>query len=85
MPEAGSINTRLRAWYATNARDLPWRRTRTLYRTVVSEFMLQQTQVATVLPYFERWLIKFPNFEALAIAPEEQVLKHWEGLGYYPG
>jgi len=81
--KSGKINKRLRTWYAKNARGLPWRRTRTLYRTVVSEFMLQQTQVTTVLPYFDRWVQAFPDFETLAAASEEQVLKHWEGLGYY--
>ena len=54
-----------------------------LYRTVVSEFMLQQTQVKTMLPYYHRWLERFPDFESLAAAPAEDVLKHWEGLGYY--
>ncbi len=54
-----------------------------MYKTVVSEFMLQQTQVKTVLPYFAKWLARFPDFAALAGAPEADVLKHWEGLGYY--
>jgi len=62
---------------------LPWRSEPTLYKTVVSEFMLQQTQVKTVLPYFARWLDALPDFAALAAAPESQVLKLWEGLGYY--
>lgn len=70
-------------WYHTNARKLPWRETPSLYKTVVSEFMLQQTQVKTVLPYFARWLQELPDFAALAKAHEEQVLKLWEGLGYY--
>jgi A/G-specific adenine glycosylase len=73
----------LSAWYRTHARTLPWRDAPTLYKTVVSEFMLQQTQVKTVLPYFARWLAAFPDFEALAAAPPERVLKLWEGLGYY--
>jgi A/G-specific adenine glycosylase len=73
----------LAAWFEKNRRQLPWRTTRTLYRTVVSEFMLQQTQVTTVLPYFERWMTVLPDFEALASAKEETVLKLWEGLGYY--
>lgn len=73
----------LLSWHRRNARRLPWREPRSLYRTVVSEFMLQQTQVATVVPYFERWLEAFPDFAALAAAPAELVLKHWEGLGYY--
>jgi A/G-specific adenine glycosylase len=70
-------------WYRANARRLPWRDSPSLYKTVVSEFMLQQTQVKTVLPYFARWLEALPDFAALAAAPEERVLKLWEGLGYY--
>lgn len=70
-------------WYDQNARDLPWRSAPSTYGTVVSEFMLQQTQVKTVLPYFHAWLKTYPNFKALAAASEEQVLKSWEGLGYY--
>ena len=73
----------LLAWYQANARPLPWRDSPSLYKTVVSEFMLQQTQVKTVLPYFARWLAALPDFAALAAAPEERVLKLWEGLGYY--
>ena len=73
----------LLGWYRVHARDLPWRRSPSLYKTVVSEFMLQQTQVKTVLPYFARWLDALPDFAALAAAPEAQVLKLWEGLGYY--
>lgn len=73
----------LLAWYRTQARALPWREAPSLYKTVVSEFMLQQTQVKTVLPYFARWLDALPDFPALAAAPEARVLKLWEGLGYY--
>lgn len=73
----------LHGWYRVHQRDLPWRRQPSLYKTVVSEFMLQQTQVATVLPYFDRWLRELPDFAALAAAPEVKVLKLWEGLGYY--
>ena len=73
----------LHAWYRTHQRKLPWRDAPSLYQTVVSEFMLQQTQVATVLPYFERWLRELPDFSALAAASEARVLKLWEGLGYY--
>lgn len=80
---APSFQNRLIAWYDAQARDLPWRREPTLYKTVVSEFMLQQTQVKTVLPYFARWMERFPDFAALAEATEEEVLKRWEGLGYY--
>ncbi len=70
-------------WFRANRRTLPWRELPSLYKTVVSEFMLQQTQVKTVLPYFARWLARFPDFAALAAAPETDVVKHWEGLGYY--
>jgi len=70
-------------WYDRHQRALPWRTNPTVYKTVVSELMLQQTQVNTVLPYFEKWIKTFPTFEALAASEEEQVLKHWEGLGYY--
>ena len=73
----------LLAWYDENKRELPWRTSPSLYKTVVSEFMLQQTRVSTVLPYFERWLEKFPDFASLASASEEKVVKAWEGLGYY--
>jgi A/G-specific adenine glycosylase len=73
----------LRRWYRANARRLPWRETPSLYRTVVSEFMLQQTQVKTVLPYFARWVAELPDFAALAAASEARVLRLWEGLGYY--
>lgn len=70
-------------WFRANRRALPWREQPSLYKTVVSEFMLQQTQVKTVLPYFARWLERFPDFTALASAPEDAVVKAWEGLGYY--
>ena len=73
----------LLAWYADHARDLPWRRTRDPYRVWVSEVMLQQTTVAAVVPYYERFLAAFPTVEALADAPEAAVLRQWEGLGYY--
>ena len=70
-------------WYLSAQRPLPWRTEPSLYRTVVSELMAQQTQIKTMLPYFDRWMQRFPDFEALADAPAEDVLKHWEGLGYY--
>lgn len=73
----------LLAWYRTHARPLPWRTAPSLYSTVVSEFMLQQTQVKTVLPYHARWLTELPDFAALAAASPARVLKLWEGLGYY--
>jgi len=74
---------RLLAWFDRHARDLPWRRTRDPYAVWVSEIMLQQTQVATVKPYFDRFLRAFPTIEALARADEQEVLRLWEGLGYY--
>lgn len=73
----------LLAWFDGKARDLPWRRDRTPYRVWLAEIMLQQTQVATVIPYYERFLGLWLDFQALADADEEQVLKAWEGLGYY--
>ncbi|MGJ3244374.1 MAG: A/G-specific adenine glycosylase [Opitutales bacterium] len=78
-----ALQSNLLDWYRAYRRPLPWRIEPSLYRTVVSEFMCQQTQIATVLPYFDRWLKRFPDFRALADAPEDAVLKHWEGLGYY--
>jgi A/G-specific adenine glycosylase len=77
------LRRRLASWYRENGRDLPWRRTTDPYAILVSEFMLQQTQVATVIPYFERWLARFPGFHALAAASEADVLHAWQGLGYY--
>jgi len=79
----GEFQEALLGWYHRSARDLPWRRSPSLYKTVVSEFMLQQTRVDTVLPYFRRWMDELPDFAALAAAPEGRVLKLWEGLGYY--
>ena len=81
QPEA--FQQALAAWYTTAQRPLPWRTEPSLYKTVVSELMAQQTQIKTMLPYFDRWLKRFPDFQALAEAPSEDVLKHWEGLGYY--
>jgi A/G-specific adenine glycosylase len=74
---------RLRGWFRKFARDLPWRRTRELYRIWVSEIMLQQTQVATVIPYYEAFLEAFPSLPILASADQREVLRRWEGLGYY--
>jgi A/G-specific adenine glycosylase len=70
-------------WFAANARDLPWRRTRDPYAIWVSEIMLQQTQVKTVIPFWERWLRELPTIEAAAKAPSAKIHKLWEGLGYY--
>lgn len=78
-----SLRRRLLAWFEQHARDLPWRRSCDPYGVWVSEVMLQQTQVATVKPYFERFIAAFPTVEALAAAEEQQVLRLWEGLGYY--
>jgi A/G-specific adenine glycosylase len=74
---------RLLAWYEEQARDLPWRRTRDPYAILVSEIMLQQTRVGTAISYYGRFLAAFPTVEALARAPIDDVLKRWEGLGYY--
>jgi A/G-specific adenine glycosylase len=78
-----NIVRRLLKWFAQNARDLPWRRTRDPYAIWVSEIMLQQTQVKTVLPYWERWLRALPDLAALARAKPQTLHKLWEGLGYY--
>jgi len=77
------IQQELLAWYRENKRDLPWRKSKDPYRIWVSEIMLQQTRVDTVIPYYERFMRLFPTVEALADAPEDQVIKAWEGLGYY--
>jgi A/G-specific adenine glycosylase len=77
------VRRRLLAWFETARRDLPWRRGRDPYHIWVSEVMLQQTTVAAVVPYFERFLAAFPTLSALAAAPEQDVLRLWEGLGYY--
>jgi len=82
-PPAGAIAPPLLAWFDRHARPLPWRRSPSPYRTLVSEFMLQQTVVATVIPYFEAFLARFPDVAALAAATEDQVLAAWSGLGYY--
>lgn len=74
---------RLHTWFARHRRDLPWRRTRDPYAIWISEIMLQQTRVAAVIPYYERFLSRFPDFQALAEASESDLLAHWAGLGYY--
>ncbi|MCZ6807586.1 MAG: A/G-specific adenine glycosylase [Deltaproteobacteria bacterium] len=78
-----SIRKKLLTWYDREGRDLPWRRTRDPYAIWVSEVMLQQTRVDTVIPYYERFLSSFPTAGALAEADEDAVLAHWSGLGYY--
>jgi A/G-specific adenine glycosylase len=80
---ARAIGRALLAWYAEHRRDLPWRKSLDPYAVWVSEMMLQQTQVATVIPYFERWMARFPDVAALARADESEVLHAWQGLGYY--
>jgi A/G-specific adenine glycosylase len=80
---SGWLVRRLRPWFARHQRDLPWRRDRDPYRIWVSEVMLQQTQAATVIPYFEKFLRAFPTVADLAAADEQEVLRLWEGLGYY--
>jgi len=77
------LRRRLLKWYQRNHRDLPWRRTKDPYRIWVSEIMLQQTQVPTVVPYYRRFLRRFPTVRTVAQAPLGEVLKGWEGLGYY--
>ena len=79
-----NIQRRMLDWFATHKRDLPWRQEpRDPYHVWLAEIMLQQTQVTTVIPYYHRWLDRFPTLEALAEAPLDDVLKLWEGLGYY--
>ena len=78
-----SVREHLLPWFSKNARDLPWRRNRTPYRVWVSEIMLQQTRVDQVIPYYRRWMNAFPSWSVLALAPQGDVLKLWEGLGYY--
>ena len=81
--ERTRFRRRLLAWFAVNQRDLPWRRTRDAYRIWLSEIMLQQTRVAAVLPYYRRFLARFPSVRALARASVEEVLRRWADLGYY--
>jgi A/G-specific adenine glycosylase len=82
-PLRSAIRRRLVRWYQGNKRDLPWRRSRDPYAIWISETMLQQTQVNTVIPYYEKFLARFPTVEDLARAPLSQVLRLWSGLGYY--
>ncbi|MFW5868776.1 MAG: A/G-specific adenine glycosylase, partial [Armatimonadota bacterium] len=81
--DRSQIRGLLLAWFDAHRRDLPWRRTSDPYRIWVSEIMLQQTQVDRVIDYYERFLVAFPTVEALAEAPIDDVLRLWEGLGYY--
>ncbi len=82
-PKAQPFTRKLLAWYARAGRDLPWRRTRDPYRVLVSEFMLQQTQVSRVSEYYPRFLERFPDLGTLARAPARAVREAWDGLGYY--
>ena len=77
------LSNQLLSWYSSNKRDLPWRLTKDPYKIWISEIMLQQTQVATVIPYYKKWMSSFPDIKTLACADYNNVLKHWEGLGYY--
>lgn len=83
QPDPQILRPLLLTWYRTQGRDLPWRRTRDPYAIWISEIMLQQTQVKTVLPYYEKWLTTFPTVAVLAQSELQTVLKVWEGLGYY--
>src|SRR5215468_8109883 len=78
-----SILRHLFTWFGENARDLPWRRTQDPYGIWISEVMLQQTQVQTVIPFWERWMQELPDVRRLGAASFDRVLKLWEGLGYY--
>lgn len=81
--DATAFRRDLMRWFRAKGRDLPWRRTHDPYAVLVSEIMLQQTQVVTVLPYYEQWLRRFPTFRALSSASIDNVLHAWQGLGYY--
>jgi A/G-specific adenine glycosylase len=83
VSQAPDFRRRLLHWFRRHGRDLPWRRTRDPYRVIVSEFMLQQTQVSRVEAYYERFLDRYPSVESLAAAPPAAVRESWEGLGYY--
>ena len=83
MSKISEIQNRIYHWYEKNKRDLPWRLTKDPYAIWISEIMLQQTQVDTVIPYYQKWMKKFRTIRELADAPLDEVLKSWEGLGYY--
>jgi A/G-specific adenine glycosylase len=82
-PDAAVVGERVAGWFARQARALPWRRDPTPYHVLLSELMLQQTRVETVIPYYERFLARWPTLDALARAAEHEVLQEWAGLGYY--
>src|SRR5277367_4240033 len=81
--EVKTFRKQLLTWFQQFQRDLPWRRTSDAYRIWISEIMLQQTRVAAVIPYYEKFVTRFPTVETLANARSESVLSHWAGLGYY--
>jgi A/G-specific adenine glycosylase len=83
FPHAPEFRRRLLRWFRRHGRDLPWRRTRNPYHVIVSEFMLQQTQVSRVQAYYHRFLEQYPSIESLAVAPATMVRESWDGLGYY--
>src|SRR5205814_2704894 len=78
-----SFQNALLEWFRQFQRDLPWRKTKDPYRIWISEIMLQQTRVAAVIPYYEKFLARFSDVQSLAGAPQEEVLRLWSGLGYY--
>jgi A/G-specific adenine glycosylase len=82
-PALKKLQEHLLAWFVQHRRELPWRASRDPYRVWIAEVMLQQTRIAAVIPYYERFLARFPNVKALAEAPQREVLKMWSGLGYY--
>src|SRR5438094_5823439 len=82
-PYPNEVRARLLGWYDANRRDLPWRRTRDPYRILVAEYLLQRTRIASGTPYYERFLERFPTVRDLAVAPLDDVLAVWEGLGFY--
>mgnify|MGYP003236155083 CR=1 FL=1 len=83
MPDKKNFATRLERWFEENKRSLPWRETTDPYRIWISEIILQQTRVAQGLDYYRRFIGRFPDVHELAVADEDEVLKYWEGLGYY--
>lgn len=82
IPQPQMVDSLLH-WFAKNQRTLPWRNEYSPYQTWISEVMLQQTRTKTVLPYYERWMRRFPDIRSVAAAPVDEVLKYWEGMGYY--
>ena len=83
MPDKKNFATRLERWFEENKRSLPWRETTDPYRIWISEIILQQTRVAQGLDYYRRFIGRFPDVHELAVSDEDEVLKYWEGLGYY--